>query len=99
MKNLLLLGAILSLHFFSCQLKIDSTVVLYSKNSHIYPTVSASCYGSGDNSMKYQSQDMLFVTDISECRSYSSTKDIIGFYFDGKKYYITDDSEDKNVFL
>lgn len=80
-------------------MKMDSTVMLYSKNSLIYPTVSNSCYTKGDFNTKYQAQNMLFVTEISECKNYSSTKDVIGFYFDGKKYFMVDDAEDKNAFF
>ncbi|MDP9959166.1 hypothetical protein [Chryseobacterium lathyri] len=47
MKQLLLLCAVLFLHLYSCQLKMDSTVILYSENSLIYPTISNSCYGTG----------------------------------------------------
>lgn len=99
MKQLLLFCAVLFLHLYSCQLKMDSTVILYSKNSLIYPSMSNSCYGSGDYSKKYEPQNMLFVTEVSECKNYSSTKDIIGFYFDGKKYYMVDDVNDKNAFF
>lgn len=99
MKQLLLFCAVLFLHLYSSQLKMDSTVILYSKNSLIYPSMSNSCFGNGNYSTKYEPQNMLFVAELSECKNYSSTKDIIGFYFDGKKYYMADDVDDKNSFF
>lgn len=78
---------------------MDSMVIMYSKNSLIYPSISTSCYGSGSYDSKYQDHNMLFVSEISECKSYSATKDIIGFYFDGKKYYMADEEEHNNAFF
>lgn len=93
MKQLLLFCAVLFLHLYSCQLKMDSTVILYSENSLIYPSMTNSCYGSGNYSKKYEPQNMLFVSGISECSNYSGKKDIISFYFDGKKYYMADEAQ------
>jgi len=99
MKKVLLVNFIFFLQFYSCQLKIDSIVTLYSKSSLIYPTISSSCHTTGTYSTKYQAQNALFVSEISECKNYSNTKDIIGFYFDGKKYYMVDDAEEDNTFF
>lgn len=99
MKQLLLFCAVLFLHLYSCQLKMDSTIILYSENSLIYQSMTNSCYGSGNYSKKYEPQNMLFVSGISECSNYSGKKDIISFYFDGKKYYMADEAEQKNVFF
>ncbi len=98
MKKLLFLSVIFFAHLCSCQLSKDSITVLRSKSSLIYSSFSTSCYRTGDYDKKYQPQDMLFVTDIAECKGYSGTKDMIGFYFDGKKYYMEDNSENENVF-
>ncbi|MGG7437379.1 hypothetical protein ACQ7CU_04790 [Chryseobacterium arthrosphaerae] len=98
MKKLLFLSVIFFAHLCSCQLTKDSITDLSSKSSLIYPSFSTSCYRTGDYDKKYQPNDMLFVTDITECKGYSGTKDIIGFYFDGKKYYMEDNSENENFF-
>lgn len=98
MKKLLFLSVIFFAQLYSCQFTKDSMTVLRSKSSLIYPSFSTSCFRTGDYDKKYLPQDMLFVTDITECKGYSSTKDIIGFYFDGKKYYMEDNSENENAF-
>ncbi|MBV8326688.1 hypothetical protein [Chryseobacterium sp.] len=99
MKKLLFLSVIFFAHLCSCQLTRDSIIVLRSNSSLIYPSFSPSCYRTGDYNKKYQPQDMLFVTDITECKGYSSTKDIIGFYFDGKKYYMEDNSNENEIYV
>ncbi|MGE6396261.1 hypothetical protein [Chryseobacterium scophthalmum] len=98
MKKLLFFFTIFIVQIFYSQLKIDSTIMFSAKNSLIYSSYNNACYGSGDYDNKYREGNMLFLTDVFQCNSYSSTKNILEFYFDGKKYYM-EDRDSYNIFF
>jgi hypothetical protein len=100
MKKQLFLCAMLCSFFCFAQIKFDSIVTLSSKSSLIYSEFDkTTCCQSGTYSQKYQSGNLLFVSDAFKCRRYSEEKNILEVYYDGKKYFIEDNEKDKNIFL